>query len=574
MPELIAAPPGRVLRLSAERYAWCVEGESALAPVDPLEAALLPRLGLLETIEVHAAALSRALGAPPEAVAAALGRLRARGLAWSLDDFLRSEVTDAHPAPLDPLIVIRTRGRPAALAALLDSVLADERRFGVVRRYLVIDDAPAHMRDARVGAAVASFAAASASEVRLLDATNRALLVGDLPPQLRELLDPDTLDRPSGARAWNLAMLCGAGGSIGLLDDDFRFPLHAPTWAERALDPATEPKNATRWLDGRDLAAQGLVPLPDEPYRWLGGYLGQSCGSLVKSLGVDQAAARRRPVGTLPGRFGPRRVSVVGVGVHGALNEDSAIHVLIGDPKSRAALGQAPFDPQRLRCESVWRGLHAPRLMSVGVFTPLLVDARTLRPPTLPHGKADDSLFLALMPALDPGAGYLGLPESIGHVDAAPRDRAARMREPDREDICSWLASLVAYSIAALPARASDGRRRVLSARLAALAGADDAELALCHLEWRDRRFSALVTQLRQVRADCGSAAPTELTTLLDESADANERLLLDRQIPGARIAAMREACAALALALDAWPQLWADAGPRWLERIAPIGGR
>jgi hypothetical protein len=440
-----------------------------------------------------------------------------------------------------------------------------------VRRYLVVDDAPAQARDPRVGAAVARFAAASDSEVRLLDATNRALLVGDLPPRLRELLDSDTLDRASGARAWNLAMLCGAGGSIGLLDDDFRFPLHAPTWAERALDPATDPESATRWLDGRDLAAQGLVPLPDEPYRWLGGYLGQSCGSLVKSIGVDRAAARRRAVSTLPGRFGPRRVSVVGVGVHGALNEDSAIHVLIGDPKSRAALVRGPFDPQRLRCESVWRGLNAPKLMSVGVFTPLLVDARLLRPPTLPHGKADDSLFLALMPALDPGAGYLGLPASIGHVDAAPRDRAARTREPDREDICGWLASLVAYSIAALPVRDSDGRRRVLSARLAALASADDAELAQGHFEWRDRRIAGLVARLRHARVELGTSAPTELAILLDESADANERLLRNRQIPGARIAAMREACAALALALDAWPQLWADAGPRWLERIDPL---
>lgn len=114
------------------------------------------------------------------------------------------------------------------------------------------------------------------------------------------------------------------------------------------------------------------------------------------------------------------------------------------------------------------------------MFTPLLLDARGLWPPTIPHGKADDSLFLALLPARDPGAGYLALPASIGHVDAEPRDRAA----------------------------------------------------------------------------------------------DANERLLFERRVGADRIAVMRASCAALAEALDAWPRLWAGAGPAWLERIAVVLGR
>lgn len=569
-PELIAAPPGRALRLGPDRHAWCVDGEAGLAEVDALEAALLPRLILMETIDAHSAALSRALNAPADAVAAALRRLQSRGLVWTLDQFLGADQADAAALP-DPLVAIRTRGRPVALAALFDSLLEDERRFGVVRRYLVIDDAPASARDPQVANAVVRFARASGSEVRLLDAGNRARLVGDLPPSLRGLLDADVRDGPSGARAWNLALLCGAGGTVGLLDDDFRFPLRSPSWALAALDPATGPESATRWLDERDLALQGLQPIPDEPYARLRSYLGKSSGELVASFGLDQAVARRQPVATLPGRFGPRRASVVGVGVHGVLNEDTVVHVLAGDPASRAALVRAPFEAQRLRGESVWRGVLAPRLMAVGVFTPLLIDARSLRPPTLPHGKADDSLFLALLPALDPGAGYLGLPASIGHVDAAPRNRVARTREPDREDICGWLASLVAYSIATLPSPANDGRRKVLSARLTALAGADDHELTLCHLDLRDRRLAALVTRLRHSRAELGASAPPELANLLDESAAANERLLFERQIPGARIAAMREACAALAEALDAWPELWASAGPRWLERIDPI---
>jgi hypothetical protein len=568
--ELIAAPPGRALCFSTDRYAWCVDGESALVPVDPLEAALLPRLALLETMDAHAGALSRALNAPPDAVAAALRRLRARGLVWTLEEFLGTGQGEAAPAP-DPLVAIRTRGRPAALAALLESLLDDERRFGAVRRYLVIDDAPAAMRDPRVAEAVARFARDSASEVRLLDAGNRSRLVGDLAPSLRGLFDADAADRPSGARAWNLALLCGAGGTLGLLDDDFRFPLYSPTWAAAVLDPATDAGYTTRWLDGLAPDAIGLSTVDSDPFEWLGAMLGVSCAGLVDRFGIDAAAARRRPVATLPGRFGPRRASVVGVGVHGALNEDSGVHVLAGDPGSRASLTRPPFDPRRLRFESVWRGVPAPRLMAVGVFTPLLVDARTLRPPTLPHGKADDSLFLALLPAIDPGAGYLAMPASIGHVDAAPRDRLARTVEPDREDPCAWLASVVAHSIASLPTKATEARVRMLSALMRGLAGADEEELALRVLEWRDRRLPGLIARLRHARRELGPSPPPELSTLLDAAADANERLLFKRQVPAGQAATMREACAALAEALDVWPELWASAGSRWLDRIDPV---
>lgn len=572
--ELIAAPPGRVLRLAADRHRWCVDGERALADVDPLEAALLPRLALFETADAHAQALSRILSAPTEAVAAALRRLWNRGLLWSLDDALGVDGAARSALPKEPLIAIRTRGRPAALAALLGSLLDDERRFGVERRYLVIDDAPSLARDPAVVDAVGRFARSSASEVRLLDASHRDRLLGGLPPRVRELLDSDLIDRPSGARAWNLALLCGAGGAVALLDDDFRFPLRAARWAEAVLDPATDAAYATRWLDGRAPEELGLESMTDEPFGWLGSLLGASAGLLAERWGVDRAAARRRTVAMVPGRFGPRRVGAVGVGVHGALNEDTIVHVLAGDPVSRAALLAAPFDPRRLACDSIWRGVLAPRLMAVGVFTPLMIDATTMRPPTIPHGKADDSLFLALMPALDPGVGYLALPASIGHVDAAPRDRIAWTLAPGHEDPLAWLASSIAHAVPSLPTADGAGRRKVLVAMLAALAGADDGELALRVCEWRDRRLPALIARLREARADAGSDAPRELSALLDAVIAAHERWLFGREVAADFIATLRDACAALAGAIEVWPQLWDEAGPHWLERVPVLGGR
>lgn len=571
---LLAAPPGRLWRLDAGRFGWCAEGADGLAEVDPLEAALLPRLVLFESVDAHVQAMSRALGASPTAIAEALARLRARGLLWTPAETVgRTSGLDC-ASPQSPLIVIRTRERPAALSALMDSLLVDERRFAARRQYLVIDDAPSRALDPAVRLAVERFAAASRSEVRLLDAVNRGRVLEGLSTTLMALFDAEADDRPSGARAWNLALLCGAGGTVGLLDDDFRFPLRRPTFATPAFDPSTGAAAATRWLDGAEPEAAGLVEVDEDPYRYLTRYLGRSAGELAATIGLDAEAARRQPVAALSGPFGPQRVTAIGSAVHGALNYDSSVYTLAADPATRAALLAAPFDPRRLAGDSIWHGVTAPRLMAVGVFTPLLVDARVLQPPTLPHGKADDSLFLALLPAFAAGAGYLALPTSIGHVDVVPRDRAARALEPEREDLCGWLASRIAHWVAGLPPGSAEARSRVLVAALRALAEAPDQDLRRMHLDWRDSRLGPLVGRLRQWRAELGGAAPPALASILDLAAAANEARLCDRAVPIARIAAMREACAALALALDAWPQLWASAGTRWLERIAPILGR
>jgi hypothetical protein len=571
---LLAAPAGRLWRLDAERFVWSAEGADGPAEVDPLEAALLLRLVLFESVDAHVQAMSRALGTSSAATAEAITRLRARGLLWTPAETVGRPVGLESGSPPPPLIVIRTRERSDALSALMDSLLVDERRFSVQRRYLVIDDAPSRTFNPGVRLAVERFAAASRSEIRLLDATNRSRVLEGVAPSLMGLFDAEVDDRPSGARAWNLALMCGAGGTVGLLDDDFRFPLRRPNFATSGFDPSTGAAAATRWLDGAEPEAAGLVVVDEEPYRYLSRYLGRTSGEIVSTLGLDVEAARRKSIAALSGAFGPQRVTAIGAAVHGALNYDSSLYTWVADPATRAALLATPFDPRRLAGDSIWHGVTAPRLMAIGVFTPLLVDARELQPPTLPHGKADDSLFLALLPAFAAGVGYLSLPASIGHVDAVPRDRAARAQEPEREDLCSWLASLVGQWVAALPPGGAAARSRVLMAEFNALAEAPDQDLCRMYLDWREYRLGPLVWRLRQWRAELGGAAPPALASALDLAAAANETRLRDRTVSRERLAAMREACAALALALDSWPQLWASAGPRWLERIAPIRGR
>jgi hypothetical protein len=567
----LAALPGTLSPLDGERVLWQQNGGSRIAALPAAEAAVLAQAARFETRNAHLEAITAATRLPRERVNAALDRLIELGLLLPLEHFLPAAA--AQPAPPPPLIAIRTCARPESLALLLRSLLDDERRFDARRRYVVIDDSTGGAAASATRAEVVAFARRSASEVRLLDTGEREGLLDALGPKsevLAPLLDPGRLPGATGARAWNWATLLAAGGTLGMLDDDFRFPLRLPRGAAPELDLITEYALETEFFEGPD-GFRLLAEVDEDPYALLMRQLGQPAGALLRKVGFSPTSARLRSAASLACLAPPARVAAICGGVYGELPFDSSVHLDMPNRATLTSLLRVPFNPQRLQADNIWQGRRRPHFMAIRVFTPLIIDARELLPPVATLGKADDSLFLVLLASIDPTALAMAVPASIGHFSQSPRDRRGRAEQSAIEDLNTFLAAQILSAAQLL----NSGDRALRMAALATLlreqAAASDAALEIQYRHWRDRLLAGVVQPLYRSLRDFGVAAPPEWIEHVRRAIAANESALRERELPPAQLAAARAALLQMAIALEHWPALWAAAGPQLLTRLRPL---
>ena len=566
----IAAVPGHAAPLDGERMLWQQHGGPRVAALPAIEATVLAHAGRFETHAYHLEAIVAATRLPRERIDAALTRLAEQGLLLPLAAFVPAAA--AAPPPPPPLLCIRTCARPASLGLLLQSLLEDERRFDLRRRYVVIDDTPPDA-DAATRGEVEAFARRSGSDVRLLDGAERARLLGwlgkDVDP-CADLFDRRALDSASGGRAWNWALLLAAGGTLGLLDDDFRFPMRLPRGAAPEIDLVTEYALETEFLDGPDGLRQ-LAPPDEDPYALLLRLLGQPAGALLRKHGHAPQSARLRSAASLACLAPPAQVAAICGGIHGALNYDSSIHLSMPNRSTLGSLFKPPFDERRLEGEDLWQGRRRPHFMTTGGFTPLLLDARALLPPTGTLGKSDDGLFNALLSTCAPAALAMAVPASIGHFPPAGRARRAAAEQSAIEDVSIFCAG-VALSIAPM-LRSTDRALRLaaVAALMRDLAGGSDEAIAGIYGAWRDRLLLGTLQGLQRSLRESGASAPPTWIEHVRRAIAANEAALRERVVPPARVALARSALEQLARALVAWPALWARGGTPLLAQLRPL---
>jgi hypothetical protein len=568
----IAALPGHLASLDGERVLWQQHGGPRIAALPAIDATVLAHAARFETRDAHLEAITATTRLAREQVDASLGRLAAQGLLQPLPAFL-PPATAAVPPPPPPLLAVRTCARPASLGLLLRSALDDEHRFDLRRRYVVLDDTLDPALAAATRAEVEAFAQRSASEVRLVGAAERAALLdflGEAALPLRELLDPLALSSASGGRTWNWASLLAAGGTLGLLDDDFRFPLRLPSGAAPAFDLVTEYALETEFLDGPD-ALDGLAIVEEDPYALLLRHLGQPAGALLQSHGCNPDSARRRTAASLHCLAPPARVAAVCGGVHGELPFDSSVHLSMPSRATLGSLLRPPFDEQRLQADNLWQGRRRPHFMATGVFTPLLLDARELLPPTGTLGKADDALFMALLSASDPTALALAVPASIGHFPPLARDRRAAAESAAIEDLSTFAASQVLGMAPLLQSSDRASRLAAIAAILRDAALGSDAALSALYLGWRDRHLLGVIQPLYRSLREHGGSAAAAWVEHVRRAITANEMALRERIVAPQRITAARATLAQLAGALSAWPALWARGGTALLAQLPPL---
>lgn len=246
-------------------------GEPHVMTVDVLTA--LDSTRAFRTLDEHAFDVARRLpqlAGRSAAVRPVLENLAARGLLVDDAGFLARLDGRSARATVAPFraLVVRTCDRPARLAALLETLAANEAAHRGGHRLVVIDDSRDADAVARNAEVVRSHAAAAridarhiapAGWARALERWRRA--VPEAAPAIDGLLARDAAGQPraGGGKAFNLALLLSAGARFAILDDDFLLPLRRhgartgvaasiPIVRRPALSTArSRPRSTTAW---------------------------------------------------------------------------------------------------------------------------------------------------------------------------------------------------------------------------------------------------------------------------------------------------------------------------------------
>ncbi len=554
-PRLVALRPGSWQPVAGVGVLWTSQDGRQRAWLEPGSEALLERLQRFDRAEAHVQRLAP-LFAQPSHAAAALGALASRGLMLDAADALAPvDASDTAPARRVPLVAIRTFRRPAGLAHVLDGLLAHRHAHGGSWRCLVVDDAPED--DPRVADAVRA-ARRGGLEIRLLGAAQRTSWLAsitrrlpewDAPGPLRGLLDPG-IPAATGARAWNAALLFGAGGTLSLLDDDFHLP-----WRVRESLPGID----LRGTATARIAYHRDAVVPEAP-------------ATFDVLARAHALCGRNPIAEL--RVQPadvagltaaqvedcrrRRIGAVVTGTYGAYAWDSAVYLNLSPlPAARAALWAEPFDERRLEADAISLAVDRAAIVHHGLFTPIALDLTGFAPFAATAGKADDVAFMRLFAAVQPRHCAVDLPWLVGHQPPEPRQRRAKAEAPLIADPNLVFAARAAQMAGAIDGGDARHRWSALCAMASALLDGDDAQIAAIARNWRVGSLAHVVGMAQHALDQAGTAAPATWREHASRVLQAN-RQALSTSDAGEDVLArgLRGAMSQLA-AGESWAALW-----------------
>lgn len=481
-----------------------------------------------------------ALRGQESTVRGVLQDLAQRGLLLRADawlDELRAAPAGSE-APFRTLI-IRTCERPRALAALLDSLRANELRWRSGHRYVLVDMSRDPQAVALNREALTAFAAATGCVVAHIDrvrqrrhlqelveampehAEGLAYLLGDCGVELGYHGDYGV--------SLNWMHLLGAGERYALLDDDHLFPLRwHPHWKPglQLLDQADTP---TFFAGVDEALMSGREPDADPlavHAKICGATLSQLLGA--SPTRVDAAALEDVSPSALPRLVPQGRVLA---STHGHRGDTCAMGLLwmltlpagarpqaFADPAAYAAAMRRPAVAQ---LSSRFR-----RLDSCGI-TPFMIDGSRLMPAVPPRGRGEDGVFCAQLGCVHREGMLVELPLGIGHRRPAPPDRSGYTHSPITPALAHVLAEQLRQTARGLAGADPTLRLRATAALLQSMASVSDAEASEFLKSSLIELRAGSIHGLRHALQDAPAAPPhwaQDLTTLIE----ANGRALLD----------------------------------------------
>jgi hypothetical protein len=597
-PLLFASVDGLVASLSNSECVFQPRGTGDTHVMTHHVLQALDKCREFRSLEEHAAriaAMTPGLNASPAGIRRVLDNLVARGLLVSNEDFvarMRTAGGSAAGGDGDPslrAICIRACDRPTQLARLLTSLAEYERVFRMTRPYVLIDDSASASAADRNLDLLREFARSTGCKVTYVGTTQQQQIVQRLAKALPSSADTlaHLLLRPrgpaagvfGGGRAWNLALLMSAGGSLVLLDDDLCLPLRRPDDAESGIDPDPSSVPETSFYPSMDEALNSATAIEDDPFALHLGAVGQTLGRLIAepTFAIDPARLRGLNLGRLEHLRGDARIIGTVQGTCGSSRTESGAWLYHLDPESREAFWKDRESYLRnIEATSIRYGRRKAHVRAMANFTPFAIDNRRLLPCTNPLGRGEDSLFSVLASLCRPESLLLELPVVIGHIQESARKRSHRTTSAPAPRFNYFLGDYLQRQLPEILAEDPADRLQTLAAGLRDVAGASESRRIRLLREYLAYARAEAIERLQQ-QYESAPNAPIYWQADVRSIIEANGRALTTDAPPrladwpedgDAASSARRlgEDTARMAEALEAWPSLW--------ERARQLGER
>jgi hypothetical protein len=559
---LLAGRPGELVGEIARGH-WHDERTGVAVPLDPAEVATLNAWQVIDTLAGFEARVAREPSIDAARAPAIVAGLRARGLIAPLGTLLPE--TASRPVAEPPLLAVKTCRRPQALERLLDSIAIDARRHGVEREILVVDDSADPDAEALTRAAVERHAGRGGARIRVFASSEREPLLQalerDLAPEqrgvLRAMLCPRSNPALSSARATNWITLLGAGRIVAPLDDDFHLPVRAPRDAGWRIDVRNRVVTTQRFA-ADPAQFEDLAAVESDPFATGASLLGQTPAALLDRYGVELTHA----LGTASAEWRhlsrpDSRVIATVQGRYGSLNVDHCVFLNCFDPDTLDELWRPPYTAARLDGRAVASYVPSLRLLSQQYVQPQLVDDRELLPYSGTFGRADDTLWLAMIGAVVGGALFATLPQMLGHHQIDEHNQLVQTLQgppiAPNEFVAHWLDEIAS----ALASTDRERRLAVVGAYAADLAGAGDADVADRVRRWHHVRLAERLRHLERAIRHGEGRAPDHWRRLATQLVQTTHRQLLDESGILAAVPDVRRVLSRIGVASSFWPRLW-----------------
>jgi hypothetical protein len=549
-----------------------------------------------KTIEAHAAELARTrpeLQGQESMAAQALANLdnagmllRASGVGAELSRPLAREL------PATRVFII-TCDRPQAVERLLDSLLQNGK-LGRHEAFFLVDDSRDPASRAANRESVARFNLSSPREMHYVGAeAQQALLgglVGALPQHelgIRFLLDPQLwVQAKTIGRSRTLCLLLSVGYRALVMDDDTLCQAMLPPVAEEGVGIGVVARQAAFYESEQDMLRRNR-PAGFDPLEGHAAYLGANLGLAMRELNG--------------GALRPAQLADCNAALVNSLAADSPIMVTqngsLGDPGTGSAhwvltqgessmrrLVEAPQGIRRVAESRLsWHGSTRPYFNKTPFMSQLTgLDNSHLLPPYFPAFRGEDTLFAAMLVAVQPRSVSLDYGFCVPHLPVDNRFLSVDdpiARGGDISMFTRYLTEHVDFDDSISP----EHTLRYLGQGLLRLASRSDRKLALDFrrehaLEQADY-LRVLQEQLRRTEP-LGSA---ELEAYLRRGVDELQQALTSVDSPtrmagvpaGATeadvLARFREIAKGFAAALDGWVEM-RDTAARLVDGMIDSG--